>query len=92
MKKSKFEKLVNEMIDAQKTFMDNCNEIIQSGVIKDEYTKRDFGFWYENANTNLVTLEDLKKRIVARDLHIENVFGISGQIELELDEDEKSND
>ena len=89
MKKSKFEKLVSEMIDCQKKFMDDCNEIIQSGVIKDEYTKRDFGFWYESANTNLVTLEDLKKKTVARDLKIEGVFGLPVVIELEDDEEKE---
>ena len=89
MKKSKFEKLISEMIDCQKKFMDNCNEIVQSGIVKDDYTKRDFGFWYETANCNVVTLEDLKKKTSERNLKIEGAFGLPIVIELEDDEEKE---
>ena len=89
MKKSKFEKLVNEMIDCQKKFMDCCNEIVQSGIVKDNYTTRDFGYWYESANSTVTTLEDLKNKTSTRDLKIENVFGLPVVIELEEDEEKE---
>ena len=89
MKKSKFEKLISDMIDCEKKFMDACNEVLQSGVIKDEYQLRDFGNWYENASDHVAELEQLKKVTTARDLKVETIFGLPIAIDLEEDEEKK---
>jgi hypothetical protein len=87
MKRSKFNKLIDEMIAAEKKFVDNVNELIQDKSLGMKgYTTSNLVHEMSRSADRLMLLEDLKTYGEKPEEHPESLFGISPMIKLEEDE------
>lgn len=87
MKRSKFNKLIEEMIASEKKFVDSVNELIQDKSLEMKaYTTSNLIHEMSRSADRLMLLEDLKTSGAKAEEQPESLFGISPMIKLEEDE------
>lgn len=87
MKRSKFNKLIDEMIASEKKFIDSVNNLVQDKSIKLKgYMSSNLIHEMGRSADRLMLLEDLQRAGSSPSENPEILFGVEPMIELEEDE------